>query len=456
MSNLTAMSRRIKQNCDPARLTAFWVLSEFDKLPSSIPVLLDSHFHQCNLSPLDRSFVSHLVYGVIRFREQLDFMISRHVTQKNFQKERSKSTILRLGAFQLMPDSRVPVSAAINETVKLTLATLGSGLTGFVNAVLRKISEESADWDRLLPNGNSIRELSVKYSQPKWLVRLLVEDHGLKTAVSFLSAFQKRLDTTVRINRFRTSRNRFEKELLNIGSNIVQSGFSNYHYLLKEDINISEFKPLKMGKCFVQNVSSSIVTALLSPSTTDRVLDICAAPGGKTASIAMMTGKPENITAVDIDPQRTEMMRKNLKNLNIQHITTETGDGRSYTGGQFDKILVDAPCSGFGALAKHPEIKYTQSLENTEKLVTIQLNILNNAAKLLKPESVLVYSVCTLTNSETIHVKNEFLDSNRNFSLDVPNGFRYHQFVRDDNTLLIPPGEGNLEGMFAFRVRKSG
>lgn len=450
------MKVKPKPNCDPVRLVAFEALCDFERSPSPLPELLESHLNQRSFADLDRSFLSHLVYGVIRFREQLDFIIKRHITEKGFEKRRQKATLLRLGAFQLMPDSKVPQSAAINETVKLTRATVGEGLTGFVNAVLRKLSADSANWDKLIPGGNSTDEISIRYSQPEWLVNLLVQDHGIENAVRFLSAFHDRLDTAARINRLKVSRSDFEERLRKLDIPVERSKLSDDYYLLPPEVNISRFEPLEQGECFVQNISSGIVTELLSPASTDRILDMCAAPGGKTASIALMTGRPENITSLDVVSARTEILRQNLIRLGLDRVRVEIADGRSYSNFGFDSILVDAPCSGLGTLAKHPEIKYTQNLQNIEKLAAAQGELLNNAAKLLKPDGILVYSVCTLSNRETVDVKDEFLKSNPNFVLDVPVDFRYHQLVRNDVTLLIPPGENNLEGMYAFRARKAG
>jgi 16S rRNA (cytosine967-C5)-methyltransferase len=450
------MKRKPKPNCDPVRLAAFKVLCDFERSPSPLPELMESHLMQGSLTDLDRSFVSHLVYGVIRYKEQLDFVIKRHVTEKGIERRRQKSALLRLGAFQLMPDSKVPQSAAINETVKLTRSTVGEGLTGFVNAVLRKIAANSVNWDRLIPGGDTVNDLSIRYSQPEWLVNLLVQDHGIEDAVRFLSAFYDRLDTSVRINHLKITPNQFEERLRKLDIPIARSEISDDYYILPPEVNKSLFEPLKKGECFVQNVSSGIVTDLLSPASDDRILDMCAAPGGKTATITLMTGRPENITSIEVDRARTEIMRQNLIRLGLDRVRIKIGDGRLYSNSGFDSILVDAPCSGLGTLAKHPEIKYTQNLQNIENLAAIQIELLNNAVKLLKPDGILLYSVCTLSNRETVDVKDEFLKSNPNFVLDVPVGFQYHQFVRNDGTLVIPPGENNLEGMFTFRARKAG
>jgi 16S rRNA (cytosine967-C5)-methyltransferase len=448
------MKRERKLRCDQARLAAFSVLTSFDRLPSPLPDLLESEINLKDLSSLDRAFVSHLVYGVTRFREQLDFVIDRHVSKGKFEKHRRKAALLRLGSFQMMPGSKVPAPAAINETVKLTRAVLGDGLTGFINAVLRAIAAESDRWAELIPSGNAIEELSVRYSQPDWLVNLLVRDHGIDIALRFLSAFLKRLDTAVRVNTLRSSRPRFEQSLKGLGIPVAKSPHQDDYYVLPYSVNPLQFAPLAEGTCFVQNAASGVIAEFLSPDSSDRILDMCAAPGGKTAALAMITGRPENIVALDVDGRRMEAARKTFARLGLDGVKAHVADGRSHANSGFDKVLIDAPCSGFGTLAKHPEIKYTQSAENVVKLATIQLELLKNAANLLNHNGVLVYSVCTMSRLETVEIRNEFLRSNQNFALDVADDFRYHQFVRDDNTLLIPPGQDNMEGMFAFRARK--
>ena len=454
LSNLIGMKRDHEQVCDPARLAAFSVLSSFDRSPVALPGLLDARFEHTQLSPLDRSFVSHLVYGVTRFREQIDFVVGRHVSGGSFGKNRLKAALLRVGAFQMMPGTKVPVSAAINETVKLTRAVAGGGLTGFVNAVLRRVAAESGMWIELIPQGDSNRDLSIRYSQPKWLVRLLVQDHGIDTAQRFRHGFLNRLDTTVRHNPLRISRSDFEDSVRRSGVPVMPSPLQRDYYVLSAGVDLSRFEPLAQGECFVQNVASGIVAEYLSPGSGDRILDMCAAPGGKSAAIAILTGRPENIVAVDVDCRRMQAAEDGFAGLGLGGIKTRVADGRTLEAGIFDKILIDAPCSGLGTLAKHPEIKYTQSIANIGKLAAIQLGLLNNAARLLGTGGVLVYSVCTLASLETTGVMNEFLHSNENFALDVGEDFRYHQFVRSDGALLIPPGSSGLEGMFAFRARK--
>jgi 16S rRNA (cytosine967-C5)-methyltransferase len=382
-------------------------------------------------------------------------MIRRHVTEKRIEKRRQKITPLRLGAFQLMPDSKVPPSAAIDETVKLTRATVGEGLTGFVNAVLRNIAKDTTKWNELIPRGESIEDLSIRYAQPEWLVELLTCDYVTEAVKGFLEGLTHRLDTTVRLNRLRTPHEQFEESLRNNDIPIERSSINSEYYTLPSSLDLSQFRPLVTGECFVQNISSGIVIDLLLASSDDRVLDLCAAPGGKTAAIAIKTGKPERITAIDIDTDRVEKLRGNLTRLGLDAVNVERADGRSHSGSEYDSVLVDAPCSGLGTLSKHPEIKYIQSAENIRKLSTTQSELLENAARLIKPGGILVYSVCTLSNSETKEIMSRFLESHSDFILDVPGDFGYHQFVRDDNALFIPPGSGNLEGMFAFRVRKA-
>jgi len=441
---------------DPVRLAAVEILCDFDRAPSPLPELIESRMKREPFSARDRAFVSNLVYGVVRFREQLDYVIGKFVSNRKSLRNRQKLNLLRLGAFQLMPESRVPTSAAINETVNLTRKLLTDGLTGFMNAVLRRVASVSKDWSDLLPAGDTVGMLSVKYAQSKWLIETIINDCGRDDAIRCLESFTQRLKITLRINRFRTSNREFEQALEQQGISYSHSELHDDYYMLSHDADLSDLKELESGRCFVQNVSSGIVAELLSPGPETRILDMCAAPGGKATSLAIICGNPANITALEIDKSRLDSMKKNFVRLGLNSISSECADARSYAGEQFDAILLDAPCSGLGTIAKHPEIKYTQNRGNIAKLSRIQSELLNNAARLVANDGVIVYSVCTLTAAETVRVFEEFMERHPDFNLDVSSGFRYHQFVQNQGCLLIPPREGTMEGMFAFRVRKNG
>ncbi|MFH1891159.1 MAG: 16S rRNA (cytosine(967)-C(5))-methyltransferase RsmB [Candidatus Zixiibacteriota bacterium] len=450
------MKPTTKTEFDPVRLAAIEILCDFDRAPSPLPELIESRMIREDFSARDRAFVSNLVYGVVRFREQLDYITGKFVSNRKSLRNRQKLNLLRLGAFQLMPESRVPTSAAINETVNLTRKLLTDGLTGFMNAVLRNVASVSKDWNDLLPSGAAVDMLSVKYAQSKWLVEMLINDCGRDVAISYLEAFIRRLSITLRINRLRTSNREFEQALDQQGISYSHSEFHDDYYILSNDADLSDLKELESGRCFVQNVSSGIVAELLSPGPDTRILDMCAAPGGKAATLAIICGHPANITALEVDKSRLDSMEKNFVRLGLDSISSKCVDARSYAGEQFDAVLLDAPCSGVGTIAKHPEIKYTQNRGNIAKLSRIQSELLDSAARLVAKDGVIVYSVCTLTAAETVRVFEEFMEKHPNFNLDVPTGFQYHQFVQSQGCMLIPPCAGTMEGMFAFRVRKNG
>lgn len=443
-----------KQDHDPVRMAAFEILCDFEKSPSPLPDIIEARVRRENFTSRDRAFVSNLVYGVIRFREQLDYIIGRYLSDRKTLRNRKKAALLRLGAFQLMPDSRVPHAAAIDETVKLTRALLSDGLTGFVNAVLRKIASASTIWDSMLPDGRTAHGLAVRFSQPSWIIETLSKDLGRSDAIRCFEAFGERLKITLRVNRLRTSHEDFEHNLRTQEISFERSGLHGDYYHFPYDTDIAQLDEIRAGLCFVQNISSGMVTELLSPSPEIAILDMCAAPGGKTAAIAMITGDPDNITAIEVDAVRFDRMKQNFARLSLTGIECIHADAMQYTGKNYDAVLVDAPCSGLGTIAKHPEVKYIQDPTNVRKLAESQSELLAKAAELVKPGGHLTYSVCTLTSAETIGVLDKFLELNPKFSLDVPVAFRYHQFIREPGYMLILPEAAVLEGMFTFRVRK--
>ncbi len=435
-------------------MVAAKIMHRFEKRPSHIPEIGEAYLRDASLNSRDEAFVLHLVYGVVRFKEQLDYMLGRFADTRDFRKQTLKASILRLGAFQLMPDSKVSAPAAIDETVKLARTMLGEGMTGFVNAVLRKVAGASSRWYELLPDGGSAADLSARFSQPKWIIRLLIDDYGEQHAVDYLEAFSKRLRTTVRLNPTKSDRDDLERQLISHGIEINRSVVDEDYYLLPEGTDISSLTPISRGDCFVQNPSSGIVVSLISPERGWNILDLCAAPGGKTAAIVAHTGCPSDITALDSNASRSKLMQENFNRLGLDNVNVEIGDGAEYTQTGYDCVLVDAPCSGLGTISKHPEIKYIQTPENISELSKRQYALIDNAARLVNVNGVLVYSVCTITAAETVGICRRFLDNHEKFVLEVPPQFRYHHFVHD-GMISIPPGDDNLEGMFAFRARKT-
>jgi 16S rRNA (cytosine967-C5)-methyltransferase len=443
-----------KQDVNP-RNEALRVLQEFNKNPGHLDRMLENRFANAGaVSERDRAFISHLVRGVVRYREQLDFVISQFSNIDDFERRSLKAALMRLGTFQLMPDSRVPKPAAINESVELARRALGANLTGYVNAVLRRISEAADRWEELLPNGDSDTDLSARYCLPEWIIRELRNTWDRDRFYSIVSSVTRRLRLTIRQNSFKCSIGELTKALVDDSIEYEVSQINPSYYEVLSDIPAIKIRAIQEGLCFVQNASSGIVVDLLNPLKGQRILEMCAAPGGKTAAIASLTGDPRNIIANDIERTRCDLLASNLERLGIEGVNIHVGPGESIQQGEFDAILIDAPCSGLGTLAKHPEIKYIQKPENIAKLASVQSALLDNAARLLAQGGVIVYSVCTMTKRETVDVRDEFLSSHNEFVLDVPDGFLYHQFV-SDGSLLVIPGNSNLEGMFAFRARKT-
>lgn len=448
------MIKKHKQPADPVRQGALRILNDFDRRPKPLPEMIEENAARGQMSTIDQSFMQHLVYGVIRNREKLDSVIEKFVKQKDFRKNRMKANILRLGALQLMPGSKVPKPAAINESIKLIRATLGDGLTGFINAVLRRIADDSDRLFALNPNPSSLADMVVRFSQPDWLVEMLVSHYGEQRALEFLSAFEERLPLSVRINTWKTTKEEFENELHELNFEVRKSELLENYYYLPDGVDPNSLSLFTDGECFAQNIASGLVVELIAPEPESKIVDLCAAPGGKTAAMFLKTDGTARITALDVDTRKVDLIKQNLTRLALTGIRVGTADARRFEETGFDTVLVDAPCSGIGTLAKHPEIKYTQSPENIQKLANLQFEILDNTAKVLNKGGVMVYSVCTLTPDETDRLKATFLETHSNFNIELPDSFRYHRFVQEDKSILVPPGDG-LEGMYAFRVRKT-
>ena len=314
---------------------------------------------------------------------------------------------------------KIPNSAAVDEAVKLVKSSKESRNSGFVNAVLRNILRA----DTLLPQGDSLEDLSVIYSCPQVIIESFINDYGLDNAKCLLEESLKAADITVRVNTVKSSVEEFEK-LIGVET---QKTDINGGLILKSGIDVGKNKLYNDGLFYVQDLASQKAVSVLSPTPNARVLDMCAAPGGKSFTMALLMGNKGEIVSCDLYPQRVELIEKSAKRLGLDIIKTKVGDATVYDKGlgEFDYILCDAPCSGLGVIRRKPDIKY-KAFGEFDSLCEIQLKILKNAVKYLKSGGKLLYSTCTLRKSENEDIVNAFLNENKDFKCEYSHTFMPH------------------------------
>ncbi|MBR2860783.1 MAG: 16S rRNA (cytosine(967)-C(5))-methyltransferase RsmB [Clostridia bacterium] len=391
----------------------------------------------------DRAFICNLVYGTLDKMISLDYVISLFAKGRIQPKIKN---VLRLGAYQILFLERVPDSAAVNTSVELAQSIGKGALKGYVNGVLRSISKNKENIP--YPKDN-VQRISYKYSYPEFLVRELISELGDKEAESFCGHVEDH-KTCLRVDENKASVSQI-KEQLNAQSGVY---FDNCIYVSGEPAL------LENGVCSVQGEASVAVVNALKLEENDTLLDCCAAPGGKTvyAATKLKSGK---ILALDKHEHRVELIKKNAQRCGYEHIITalsaDMAKNNSFEA--FDKVLVDAPCSGLGVIGQKPEIKNTCTPEGFAELEKIQKTILQNASAFVKRGGTLVYSTCTVRNKENIDNVTYFLENNPEFSLDSLEGCFGESFEKNRDLskgyVQLYPHKDKIDGFFIARMKRN-
>ena len=380
---------------------------------------LNSVFKESDASTSDKALATALVYGVLDRKITLDYVLGNFLKTPLKKVAPFTKEVLRTALYQIMFMDKIPDSAAVDEAVKLVKTSKESRNSGFVNAVLRNVLRA----ENLLPNGDSLEDLSVIYSCPTDIIRSFTEDYGIENTKKLLSESLKPAEITVRVNTIKTNVEEFE----NLIGVETQKTDIDGGLILKSGIDISQNELYKDGLFYVQDLASQKAVKVLDPKPDTRLLDMCAAPGGKSFTMALLMQNKGEIVSCDLYEKRVELIEKSAKRLGLDIINPKVSDATVYDGnlGEFDYILCDVPCSGLGVIRRKPDIKYKDFTE-FDSLCEIQAKILNNAVKYLKKGGKILYSTCTLRKKENDDIVNNFLGNNKDFVCEFSHTFMPH------------------------------
>lgn len=375
-----------------ARKVAANVLVKVEKQGAYSNLAVAEALKGAELSPQDKALATALIYGVLDRKITIDYVLSRFVKTELSKTEAFTLAALRCAVYQIMFMDKIPHSAAVNEAVKLIKNSKMSRNSGFVNGVLRSILRNDIE----LPKGDSAKDLSIRFSCPLWIVQSFLEDYGIEDTRALLEESLKPARTVLRVNTVKADLETVKKELLDIPFKETESSIE-----LIKGIDITKSEIYKKGFVYAQDYASQKAAETLSPRKGDRVLDICAAPGGKTFTMANLMDNEGEIIACDLYPHRTELIEKSAERLGLGIVKTRVADATVFDKelGEFDCILCDVPCSGLGVIRRKPEIKYTKP-EDFKELEETQKKIVKNALRYLKKGGRLLYSTCTLRREE--------------------------------------------------------
>ncbi len=409
---------------------------------------LKEYISRDRLERRDAALASRLCYGVLQNRMLLDYYIEVRLTGKLKDLQPVVLDILRLGAYQILFMDRIPDSAAVNEAVEQTKTYANKRASGLVNGVLRALIRAR---DEITPPS----DLSVRYSHPAKLVELLRDAVGEEQLESLLQANNAPTPTVLQINPLKANEAEVLEELTQQGITLTPHPWLGGCYLAEATGNLEKLDAFASGRVYVQDPAAKLAAMAAELKPGMRVLDACAAPGGKSFAAAMQMENRGSILSCDIHPHKISIIEKGAQRLGIDIISARVQSAAEFCPefeNAFDAVIADVPCSGLGVIRKKPDIRY-KDLAPLANLPQIQSAILENVSRYLKPGGVLLYSTCTVLPRENEAVVKTFLAAHPEFSAEpvrVPNGLH----LADDTFVTLWPHLHESDGFFICKLRK--
>ncbi|WP_416654383.1 16S rRNA (cytosine(967)-C(5))-methyltransferase RsmB [Bacillus amyloliquefaciens] len=441
------------------RELALEALEKLEQNQAYSNLLLTSVIKTNTLSDQDRGLLTELVYGTLQNKIALDYMLKPFIRKPNKVKP-WVIQLLRLSAYQMEYLEKIPDRAAIHEAVEIAKKRGHKGIASFVNGILRSLQREGAP--SFAEIEDPVLRLSTETSHPEWLVKEWVEAYGFEAAEKICRIHLVPPKQTLRVNRIKADKETLLNEMENAGLEAEAGDLSpDAIKLLKGSIANTEF--FQNGQVSIQDESSMLVARALDPKPGETVLDACAAPGGKSAHIAELMQNEGSLTSLDLHRHKVKLIQEGAERLGLTIIDAQTMDARkagdAFGAERFDRILVDAPCSGFGVIRRKPDMKYTKTPEDSRRLSEIQLGILREIAPLVKKGGTLVYSTCTMDRTENEEVMHAFIQEHPEFEPDLSLEKRLPEKARpfvQDGSLQILPHYFGTDGFFISSMRKKG
>ncbi|MBS4022479.1 MAG: 16S rRNA (cytosine(967)-C(5))-methyltransferase RsmB [Dethiobacter sp.] len=374
-----------------------------------------------DIDPRDRRLAAEISYGVITYKLTLDWMISHAAGRPVDKIDKPLLNILRIGFYQLFYLDRIPAAAACHSAVELTKKSKKGALAPFVNGVLRGAlrKKDSLPWPKR--EDDEAAYLTLVYSHPGWLVKRWLARLGAKETEALLAANNRYAPLTLRTNTLKTTRSELLLLLGEQGLKVRPGELVPESIILEAGGRLDDIVQHRQGYFMVQGESAMLTSRVLEPQPGERVLDCCSAPGGKTAHIAQLMDNQGEIEALDIYPHRLELVEANCRRLGVNIVNSICADARDIScleRGSFDRVLLDAPCSGLGVIRLKPDIRWRRQERDIHELASVQAVMLKEAAQATRPGGVLVYSTCTNEPEETDLVIESFLKGHPRFRAD--------------------------------------
>lgn len=423
-----------------ARELAINILYKIEQGEGYSNITLDKELNKSNLSVVDKGLTSQIVYGVLTWKLTLDEIIKKYSSIRLKKISLWITNILRIGIYQIVFLDKIPQSAVVNEGVKLAKKYGHEFSARFVNAILRKIEKDEIEkLEEYLKNKKILEEefISIMTSHPIWLVNELLQQYNKEFVIDLLNSNNEKSDITIRVNTLKSTKEELYKILELKGIEYELGKFP-------DSIKLKRLSDFSTQLYIVQDEAAQLACIKLEPSQGERVLDACSAPGGKATYLAQLMKNKGRVDAWDIHEHRVKLVHELAQKLGITIIRAEEKDATveyKELYGEYDKILLDVPCTGLGVIRKKPDIKWSRKKEDIEQLTKVQEQILENCSKYIKPNGIIVYSTCTILKQENEEQIQKFLSKHYEFELI--------------EEIKIYPHIDNMDGFYIAKLRRN-
>lgn len=396
------------------------VLTQVEQEGAYSNLLLNSALQKSSLAKSDAGLATELIYGTISRLNTLDYFLDKFVNKGVQKLQPWVRALLRISLYQVIYLDRIPDHAVVSEAVNLAKRRGHQGISGMVNGVLRNILRQKESL-AIPENMPPAQRISLQHSHPLWLVERWISQYGIETAEAICAANNEPPAVSVRVNTTMISRDDMLELMSSQGFEAAPSPLSPYGIVVRGAGNMALTDWYRDGMISIQDESSMLVAEAVNPEPGMRVLDCCAAPGGKSAHMGELMKDVGSIVANDIHAHKGKLISDQAGRLGLDSISIVTGDALDlvdrFEPASFDRILLDAPCSGLGVIRRKPDLKWGKSQEDIHEIAALQLRLLDSVSTLLRPGGLLVYSTCTIEPLENEGVVSAFLDSHSGFGI---------------------------------------
>lgn len=417
-------------------------------------IALNKILNKFSINVKDKAFITEIVYGTIKHKYTIDQILEHFIKKGIKSVDPTILNILRISIYQIRYLDKVPDFAVVNEAVNLSKKYSSDRTSKFVNGVLRNfLRNKEINYCK----GNLQEKLSFKYSFPKWLVRLFIDQYGKDTCEKILIGLNETPSVTVRINNLKSSYDNVYDELIKFGYNVEPGNICPEALNIFKGQSIENNIFFKEGIITVQDESAMLVAPIMELHKNMKVLDLCSAPGGKSTHIAEIMENTGEVLSFDIHESKLGLIKENALRLGITNIKCGTLDATKYNEKLVniaDRVLIDVPCSGLGIIRKKPEIKWTKDYKDLKKLIHIQRDILKNASKYLKKDGIMVYSTCTLNKEENEKNIQWFIRENPEFKVEPIFLGNLDNIVYDEKGYVTILPNKFMDGFFIAKLKK--